>query len=47
MKDAAGVPDATMRDGTPKGYAILHFTGNTYRFEYKAYGIPASYQMDI
>jgi hypothetical protein len=47
MKDAAGVPDATMRDGTPKGYAILHFTGNTYRFEYKAYGKPASYQMEI
>jgi hypothetical protein len=46
-KDDAGVPDATMRDGTPKGYAILHFTGNTYRFEYKAYGKPASYQMSL
>lgn len=46
-KDDGGVPDATMRDGTPKGYAILHFTGNTYRFEYKAYGKPADYQMDI
>ncbi len=47
MKDAAGVPDATMRDGTPKGYAILHFTGNTYRFDYKVYGKPASHQMEI
>lgn len=47
MKDEAGVPDATMRDGTPKGYAILHFKGNSYRFEYKAYGKPASYQMEI
>lgn len=47
MKDEAGVPDATMRDGTPKGYAILHFSGNTFRFEYKAYGKPESYQMEI
>lgn len=47
MKDENGIPDGTMRDGTPKGYAILHFTGNTYRFEYKAYGKPASYQMRV
>lgn len=47
IKDEAGVPDATMRDGTPKGYAILHFTGNSYRFEYKAYGKPASHQMAL
>ena len=25
-----GVPSSTMRDGTPKGYAMLHFNGNEY-----------------
>ena len=31
MKDAAGIPDATMADGTPNGYAVLDvMAGGTY-----------------
>lgn len=33
-RDRAGIPDAMMRDGTPKGYASLHFDGPSYRIEY-------------
>src|SRR5690606_9528298 len=42
-----GVPDATMRDGTPNGYAFLHIDGNEYRLEYKVAGQPADYQINI
>ncbi|NJB87737.1 hypothetical protein GGR26_003523 [Lewinella marina] len=45
--DANGVPVSTMRDGTPKGYAFLHFDGNRYSTEYRAAGRPADYQMEI
>ncbi len=34
-KDERGIPITTMRDGTPNGYAILHFKGNTYSYNYK------------
>ncbi len=34
----AGVPNSTMRDGTPKGYAILNVNGNQYNFDYKVAG---------
>ena len=30
-----GIPASTMRDGTPKGYAILKVKGNKYSFNYK------------
>ena len=30
-KDEAGIPDATMADGTPNGYATLHIEGGDYR----------------
>ena len=36
-----------MRDGTPKGYAFLHFDGNTYTAEYRVAGKPSTYQMEI
>ena len=42
-----GVPVSTMRDGTPKGYAFIHFDGNTYKTDYKVAGKPAAYQIEI
>lgn len=42
-----GIPDATMRDGTPNGYNILHFDGNTYTYDYKVAGQPMDYKMKI
>lgn len=42
-----GVPSSTMRDGTPKGYAILNIDNNTYSFDYKVAGKPRDYQMSI
>lgn len=33
--DVNGLPDATMRDGTPAGYAIINIEGNRYSFRYK------------
>jgi hypothetical protein len=42
-----GTPDATMRDGTPHGYNILHFNGNTYTFDYKVVGEPDTYKMKL
>lgn len=42
-----GVPNSTMRDGTPRGYALVHFDGNSYSVDYKVAGKPADYQMNI
>ena len=42
-----GIPSSTMRDGTPKGYAILTIDNNSYSFEYKVAGKPKNYQMNI
>lgn len=47
MPDQNGVPVSTMRDGTPKGYVYLNFTGNQYTFDYKVAGQPADYQLSI
>lgn len=47
LLDERGVPDATMRDGTPNGYAFLHIAGNQYRLEYKVAGKPADYQINV
>lgn len=43
----AGVPDSTMRDGTPRGYAFLNIEGNKYTIEYKAAEKPKDYQIRI
>lgn len=47
LKNDDGVPVATMRDGTPKGYAILNIEGNSYTFDYKVAGKPLDYQINI
>lgn len=43
--DHRGVPSATMRDGTPQGYAFLHVDGNQYKLDYKVAGQSADYQI--
>lgn len=45
--DEKGIPISVMRDGTPKGYAFIHFTGNTYSIDYKAAGKPEDFQMKV
>ena len=45
--DKNGLPDATMRDGTPQGYAFLNITGNSYDVDYKVAGGEESHQMNI
>lgn len=43
----AGVPVSTMRDGTPKGYAFIHFKGNAYTIDYKVAGENPDYQIAL
>jgi hypothetical protein len=42
-----GTPYTTMRDGTPQGYNILHFNGNTYSYDYIVVGESEDYKMRI
>lgn len=42
-----GVPDSTMRDGTPRGYAFLNIKGNRYTIDYKAAEKPRDYQIKL
>ncbi|KOH44096.1 calcineurin-like phosphoesterase C-terminal domain-containing protein [Sunxiuqinia dokdonensis] len=42
-----GVPISTMRDGTPKGYALLSFSGNEYKLRYQVAGQSPDYQFEI
>ena len=42
-----GFPDATMRDGTPRGYAFLNINDNIYNLRYQVLGKPADYQIEI
>lgn len=46
-KDDMGLPDATMRDGTPNGYAILHVDGSSYSLDYKAARQAPDHRMSI
>jgi len=46
-KDEKGIPDAVMRDGTPKGYNIIRFAGNTYSIDFIAAGYPEDYKMRL
>lgn len=45
--NAEGIPVSTMRDGTPKGYALLHVAENSYSIDYKVVGKPLDYQIGI
>lgn len=45
--DKQGIPISVMRDGTPKGYAFIHFNGNRYEIEYRAAGKPEEYQIGV
>lgn len=42
-----GVPVSTMRDGTPRGYAILNVDGNRYSFDYRVAGHDPAYQIAL
>ncbi|MDR2804510.1 MAG: calcineurin-like phosphoesterase family protein [Dysgonamonadaceae bacterium] len=42
-----GLPVATMRDGTPAGYAFLKIDGNQYALKYKTFGKPDDYQIAL
>ena len=41
------IPETMMYDGTPNGYAHIHFKGNAYTIDYKVAGREADYQMNI
>lgn len=41
------IPEATMRDGTPKGYAVVDFNDNKYTINYKVAGESESYKMKL
>ena len=45
--DERGIPSATMRDGTPNGYAMLNIDGNSFTIDYKVANKPADYRMSI
>ncbi len=45
--DETGLPETTMRDGSPNGYALVHFTGSSYSVDYKVARRPDSYTMNI
>ncbi|MGV6946006.1 calcineurin-like phosphoesterase C-terminal domain-containing protein [Sphingobacterium kyonggiense] len=47
LPNELGVPTSTMRDGTPKGYAILKIDGNKYSFDYKVAGKDDSYTIGL
>lgn len=44
---ANGVPVSTMSDGTPNGYNVLSFDGNTYSYEYKAASFDSGFKMRV
>jgi 3',5'-cyclic AMP phosphodiesterase CpdA len=46
-KDERGIPLSYQTDGTPNGYYLFDFTGNTYRARYKAAGQDPAEQMRI
>lgn len=47
VPDEYGIPHTMMRDGTPNGYIIATFEGDTYKWRYKAARRPADFQMSI
>ncbi|MFC4872330.1 calcineurin-like phosphoesterase C-terminal domain-containing protein [Negadavirga shengliensis] len=45
--NAEGVPVSTMRDGTPKGYALLRVEGSKYTIDYQTIGQPLQHQIRL
>lgn len=45
--DRTGVPESTMRDGTPRGYSFINFKNNQYEIKYKAAGASEDYQIHL
>lgn len=45
--DANGIPPATMSDGTPKGYAVVTFKGNTYMTDYFVSNADKGFKMTV
>lgn len=45
--DRDNIPETTMRDGTPNGYAMLRFKGNQFTIDYKVARQEASVKMNI
>lgn len=42
-----GIPISTMRDGTPKGYAIVNFDDNAYTIDYRVFDKDPAYTMAV
>jgi hypothetical protein len=47
LTDERGIPHATMNDGSPNGYSVITFDGNSYSVRFRAAGRPENYQMNI
>jgi hypothetical protein len=47
VPDELGIPHATVSDGTPNGWAVLHCRGAQYAVAFRAARRPPSYQMNI
>lgn len=45
--DERGVPTATMRDGTPHGYAFIDFNAVDYKIRYQVSGHDSTYQINV
>jgi len=45
--DSLDAPSSLMRDGTPKGYLFFNVQDNSYDFDYKVIGKPATYQIEL
>ena len=46
-RDAEGIPAATMWDGTPPGYAVLHFQGDAVALDYVPSRFPPEHQLSV
>jgi hypothetical protein len=47
MRDENDIPHTMMRDGTPNGYAFIHFKGAEYIIDWKVAGSPREHRMNI
>lgn len=45
--DEQGIPNATMYDGAPNGWAVISFDGHGYEIDFRAARRPADHQMTI